>query len=116
MGETTLTFWALWGICAGMFVVGLVTGLLSTRELRKTYEKEYDKKHSEIYNTIRRETKNEWSQGWDAAWKSVSETKKAYFVWFREHGYESDQIEEWYKEWLKKPDGLKHYDDGSSEP
>ena len=105
MGETTLSFWALWGICVGIFLIGLTTGLLATRELRKEYEKEYEKKHSEIYNTIRRETKNEWSQGWNDAYKGVAETKKAYYVWFREHGYEPDKIEEWYKEWLKKPDG-----------
>ena len=34
----------------------------------------------------------------DAAYKSVAKTNKAYFVWFREHGYEPDQIEEWYKD------------------
>ena len=111
--DITFSFWGFWGICLGLMLIGIVIGLCSTRELRKSYEADYKMRHDQIYNTIRRETKNEWSKGWDAAYKSVAETKKAYFVWFTEHGYEPDQIEEWYKDWLKKPDGLKHYDDGS---
>lgn len=26
---------------------------------------------------------------------------------------DAEPIEEWYKDWSRKPDGLKHYDDGS---
>ena len=112
----TFSFWGFWGISVGLMLMGLAIGLGVTRDVRKSYEKKYDKMHDEIYNTVRRETKNEWSQGWDAAYKSVAETKKAFFVWFREHGYEPEKIEDWYKEWLRKPYGLKHYDDGSVEP
>lgn len=111
--DVTFSFWGFLGVCIGFMLMGLASGLGATRELRKSYEKEYTKKHNEIYNTIRRETKNEWGKGWDAAYKHTAETGKAYYVWFIEHGYEPDQIEEWYKDWLRKPDGLKHYDDGS---
>lgn len=99
--DITFSFWGFWGICVGMMLFGLAIGLIFTREIRKNYEQEYEKKRTEIYNIIRKETKNEWSTGWNAAYKSVAETKKAYYVWFTEHGYEPEKIEDWYKEWLE---------------
>ena len=103
--DVTFSFWEFWGICTGFMLMGLAIGLGTTRELRKSYEKDYTKKRNEIYNTIVKETRNEWSKGWDAAYKSVAETKRAYYVWFVEHGYKPGDIEDWYKMWLKTTDG-----------
>ncbi len=91
----------LFGLIMGTFLIGTIFGVILTREYRKSLEKEYEKKHMEIYNTIRKETKGEWSKGWDAAYKSYGERQKAYYLWFREHGYEAKDIDEWFEKYMK---------------
>lgn len=91
------------GLLMIIFLLGMTLGYYFTRDYRKSLEEEYEKKHSEIYNAIQKETKGEWSKGWDAAYKSYSERSKAYYLWFREHGYELEDIEEWLKKYMNKP-------------
>lgn len=89
------------GLLFGTFVCGMIMGLILTHDYRKSLDKEYEKKHAEIYNTIRKETKAEWSKGWDSAYKSYSQRQKAYFIWFREHGYETEEIEKWFEKYME---------------
>ena len=91
------------GSLIASYVVGVLFGFLFTRDYRKSLEEEYNKKHSEIYNTIRKETKDEWSKGWDAAYHRVGVTQKAYHLWFREHGYELKEIDDWLEKYMNKP-------------
>lgn len=91
------------GLLFIMLFVGMGLGLFFTHDYRKELEKTYNQKHQEIYNTIRKETKDEWSKGWDAAFKTVGDDQKAYYLWFREHGYEQEDIAEWLKKYLNKP-------------
>ena len=85
------------------FFVGAIFAWSMTHAYRKDLEETYDKKHSEIYNTIRKETKNEWSKGWESAYKQFGETNKKYYLWFKEHGYEIEDIAKWYEQYQSKP-------------
>ena len=96
----TLNDFLFFGILMAMLFIGLGVGVLSTTSYRKTLDKEYKRMHDEIRNTVRKETKNEWSAGWDAACNMVRDRYKIYYIWFREHGYDTKEIEEWSKEYL----------------
>lgn len=89
------------GLIIGTLLIGMTFGLMLTRDYRKSLEKEYKEKRMEIYNTIRKETKEEWSKGWDAAYRSYRERQKAYYLWFREHGYETKDIVEWLEKYME---------------
>lgn len=88
-------------IVVSLLVVGSLIGYSASRDYVKCIEKEYEKKHDELYNTIRKETRNEWRSGWSAAYKSVGDDTQAYYKWFQEHGYDPEDIEKWYKQYLE---------------
>lgn len=81
-------------------IFGMIFSMITTREYRKSLEREYEEKHDDLYNTVRRETRSEWSKGWDAAYAAVGKTQKSYYLWFREHGYDLNEIDEWLKDYL----------------
>lgn len=82
--------------------LGAVISAVSARDYRNMLDKDYKKKYDQMRDTIIKETKNQWSQGWDAAYSRVGKTTKAYYLWFREHGYSEEDIEEWLEEYLNK--------------
>lgn len=90
-------------LLVGLPFLGIIVGYSMTHDYRKALDKEYEKKNSEIYNKIRIEIKGEWSKGWDAAYKNFGATQKAYHLWFREHGYELEDINKWLENYMNKP-------------
>lgn len=89
------------GLMIGMCILGTLIGVLSTRDYRKMLNDEYNKKQNEVYETVRKEVKGEWAKGWDAAYKSAGVISRKYYLWFREHGYNPQDIEKWADDYMK---------------